>query len=132
MPAIISLALTATPIWQHSAPGGVAGAFRAHIRGLKKGQWYVLATKGDCRTKERRRVRKWKERINASDPEVFGVDFVVSIEGVEPMHVDHQERTTRFRADRGDPEITIEDTSTPQAGTRCVLTHVEVREPAPD
>lgn len=98
--------------------------------GLKKGAWYELVTKGRCTRRERTRSRTWRESISGgAPPQVMGVDFRVTIGGLEASSVDHEERTTPFQADRDDPDVTVEDRSTPQAGIRGAVTELSIRRP---
>ena len=108
----------------------VGGKQAFHAKGLKRGEWYQLVTKGTCTRRERKRYRKWRESISGGEaPQVMGVDFKVTIGGLEAISVDHEERTTPFKADRDDPDVTVEDRSTAQAGIRCAVTELSIRRP---
>lgn len=132
MPTLFVLALLAAEpaaVWSTSVKVPSQGTRTFHAKGVKKGVLYDLVTSGSCERHERRRYKRWRERINDDSPQVMGVDFRVTIGGLEPMPVDHEERKTSFRADRDDPDVTVEDRSTPQAGIRCTVTSLLIRRP---
>lgn len=118
------------PVWSTSVKVAPGGSKTYQAKGVKKGQWYDLVSKGGCVRRERARYKKWREKINDEPPQVMGVDFKVTIGGLERISVDHQERKSPFKADQDDPPVTIEDQSTPQAGVRCSVTELAIRRPA--
>ena len=116
------------PVWSTSVKVEQGGSKSWHAKGVKQGQWYELVSKGSCTRRERARNKKWREKISGDEtPQVMGVDFKVTVGGLEPVSVDHQERTTRFKADRDDPEVKLEDQSTAQSGIRCTVTELAIR-----
>jgi hypothetical protein len=132
---VLTLALTLAlasggPAWSTSVKLEPGGKKTFHATGVKRGEWYELVTRGTCVRQERKRYREWRKSISGgTEPQVMGVDFKVTVGGLERISVDHQERTTAFKADRDDPDVTIEDQSTPQAGVRCVVTDLVIRRP---
>jgi len=120
----------AATVWSTSVKVPPGGKQAFHATGVKAGERYELVSKGSCARQERRRYREWRKSINGDDPpQVMGVDFKVTIGGFERISVDHQERKTAFKADRDNPEVIVEDQSTPQAGVRCAVTSLAIRRP---
>jgi len=118
------------PVWSTSVKVEQGGSKTYQAKGVKKGQWYDLVSKGSCTRRERGRAKKWREKLNDEPPQVMGVDFKVTIGGLERISVDHQEHKTPFKADQDDPPVKIEDQSTAQAGIRCTVTELSIRHPA--
>ncbi len=132
LPALLALALSSAAgvVWSSAVKLPPGGRQVLKATGVRAGAWYALETSGTCTRPERRRSRAWRESVSGGrPPQVMGVDFKVSIDGVERISVDHQPRATRFKATRDDPELQVEDQSTPQAGVRCALTRLVIRRP---
>jgi hypothetical protein len=128
---VLSLALASPgPVWSTSVKLEFGGKKTFHAKGVKAGEWYELVSRGTCVRQERKRYREWRKSISGdTTPQVMGVDFKVTIGGLERISIDHEERKTAFKADRDDPDVTIEDQSTAQAGVRCVVTELTIRRP---
>lgn len=115
-----------TPVWSGSVSVGLGDKRTLKTKGVQAGTWYRLVTQGRCDRVSTgpRKTRRWREKVNPAGPTIFGVEFKVRVGGAGPFSVDHEARETEFKADRDDPEITIEDQSSPQPGARCRLTEV--------
>jgi hypothetical protein len=129
----LALVLAQSPgptIWSAAVKVAQGSSKTLPTSGLSKGAWYELVSKGECKRRERARTRKWRQSVSGGEsPQVMGVDFKVTVGGLEPMSVDHQERVTSFKADRDNPDVKVEDRSTAQAGIRCELTELTIRRP---
>lgn len=112
-------------VWSTEAKVGIGESVRFETKGLVAGTHYTLVTRGKCETRESRRRRRWREKVNPGGHVPFGVEFRVFI-GDEEVPVRVDETRTIFRAGSNDPVIRVEDRSTPAAGVSCTLTSIAV------
>jgi hypothetical protein len=125
---VVWLALGAGEVvWSSKVSLPQGGEVTLCTKGLLEGKTYRLVSRGRCTTKERARVRKWREAINPQGPTAFGVDFRLTVGALPPIGVDQEEHETVFTADQNDPTLHIVDHSDAQAGVRCSLTSLEIR-----
>ncbi|MBL8919125.1 MAG: hypothetical protein JNJ54_09720 [Myxococcaceae bacterium] len=128
MLAALTSLIVAAPTLVWSSSTNVSGGKRVTLqaRGLQPGVHYSVVTRGVCEVKDAPRRRRWRERVHPLGNVPFGTEFRVFIGDAEfPTGVD--EARTLFRAASADPEVRLEDRSSPASGrTRCRLTFVGI------
>lgn len=125
--ALTALVLAAPRlVWSSSTSVSGSKAVTLRAKGLEAGAFYSLVTRGVCEVKDSPRRRRWREHVHPLGNVPFGTEFRVSVGGLEfPAGVDEQR--TLFRAPAAEPEVRLEDRSSPTSGrTHCRLTFVGI------
>lgn len=126
--AFTSLVVAApTLVWSSSTHVSGSKAATLQAKGLRAGEHYSVVTRGVCEVKDAPRRRRWRERVHPLGNVPFGTEFRIIIGGELEFPTGIDEARNLFRAPSGDPEIRLEDRSSPAGGrTRCRLTFVGI------